>query len=1145
MSFSKMRTSMALALILLSLSTLYGFAQSVTSGDLSGTVTDSSGAVIPQATVTLKSTSEGSVQTTSTNQSGNYHFSLLKPGNYVVSASAANMAETQRAVDVQIGQITTVVLSLGARGQNQTIEVTAEVPLLQTENPNLTTTISEKQIALQPNPGNDTTFYAQTTPGVAMNVGSAFGGYGNFSAFGLPATSNLFTLDGNDNNDPYLQLNNSGSSNLTLGANEIQEVAVVTNGYTAQYGRQAGVQMDSTTKSGSNQFHGNANYYYNGDVLNANDYFNKFVSPGSPVTPRPFAVNNQWSTSFGGPIIKNKTFFFVDYEGLRYVLPSTQNIFLPSPQFESAVIGNLNSNVLNANQSAEVPFYNKLFGLYNGTPTYAQFTPAGINADPSGNQGCGDLSGKTLNGTLFGQGAAPCALFYHASGTNLNKEWLFAGRVDHTISNNDKIFGRIHIDRGHQPTTTDIVNQQLFGVSSNQPTDDGQLNWTHVFSPNVVNSLVASGMWYSTIFEPNSPASVRLAAMPYDTIAFTGNALFSDLGGTQGNSSVTANFPQGRNVTQYQVIDDLSINRGNHTVKFGMNFRRNDISDFGNQNFAGGQVTFQSVTDFANGVLNGANGGQYLQQFTNFPENPIAIYSLGLYAQDEWSIRRNLKLTVGLRADRNSNAVCQTNCFSRLAVPFDQLDHDVNIPYNQIIQTNQHRAFSDLQSVALQPRIGISWSPFGRNTVIRAGAGLFSDLYQGVLVSDIELNSPTLNAFTLSGHALNNTPVAPGVTFGTTPDVQTSAVNSNAAFNAGFASGATLASLSTVPGFAPPTYFSTDKIKNPTYVKWNVEIQQALGSKTSFDMNYVGTHGYDELIFNGSANAYNAGANLPLPSSAPDARFGQIFLLSPHGVSNYAGLITSLTRRAGYGFSGQLNYTWSHALDDVTGLPNTPYNFLQPTFQLNPNNLRQNYGNSDSDIRHNLTATYVWELPYKFQNRLLEETAGGWSISGIFFARSGLPYSVYDTNVAAGNIPAAFGIFATLLPGQSLPSCGTPGTNPGDPHACLSSSMFVPSGTETGLGSPNRNYFRGPSYFDTDTSLMKNFNIGERVRFSMGANFYNILNHPHFALPQNNLAAGTFGQFFATAPQPTSIYGAFQTAGVTGRLVQIVGKLTF
>ena len=176
----------------------------------------------------------------------------------------------------------------------------------------------------------------------------------------------MFTVNGNDNNDPFLNLNNSGSSNLTLGANEIQEVAVVTNGYTAQYGRMAGVQLDSVTKSGSNQYHGNANYYWNGTVLNANDWFNP-----STDTPRPFAVNNQWSASFGGPIIKNKTFFFLDTEGLRYTLPSTQNIFLPTTAFETAVLNNLTAN----GRGAEIPFYNQMFSLYNNAPGHANYVP--------------------------------------------------------------------------------------------------------------------------------------------------------------------------------------------------------------------------------------------------------------------------------------------------------------------------------------------------------------------------------------------------------------------------------------------------------------------------------------------------------------------------------------------------------------------------------------------------------------------------------------------------------------------------------------------------------------------------------------------------------------------------------------------------
>ena len=429
----------------------------------------------------------------------------------------------------------------------------------------------------------------------------------------------------------------------------MQEVAVVTNGYTAQYGRMAGVQMDSVTKSGSNQFHGNANYFYNGTVLNANDWFNPSTN-----TPRPFAVNNQWSASFGGPIIKNKTFFFADTEGLRYTLPSTQNIFLPTAAFETAVLNNLTAN----GRGAEIPFYNQMFSLYNNAPGHANYSPVSAAADPT--QGCADLT--SFSG--FGAGGAPCALFNHASGTNHNKEWLLAVRVDQNIGTKDKLFGRVHIDRGSQPTGTDLIDPQNFNTLSVQPEDDGQLNETHVFSPNVVNQLVASGMWYSAVFTEATPVGSRFNVLPYNSVTL--NGILSNLGGIQ---VANTGFPQGRNATQYQILDDLSINHGNHTFKVGVNFRRNSISDFGNEINAYGTVGFSNLTDFANGLLTPANGNGYSQNFTEFPRNPLAVYSLGIYFQDEWTIKSNLRLTAAIRADRNSNAVCETNCFSRLVDP--------------------------------------------------------------------------------------------------------------------------------------------------------------------------------------------------------------------------------------------------------------------------------------------------------------------------------------------------------------------------------------------------------------------------------------------------------------------------------------------
>ncbi len=241
-------------------------------------------------------------------------------------------------------------------------------PLLQIENGDTQTSYSQTQLANLPAPGGDITSFAYTAPGVMVSNGA---GYGNFSSFGLPSTSNLFTTNGNDNMDPFLNLNNSGASNLTLGANELQEISVVSNGYTAQYGRQAGAQVNAATKSGSNSFHGNAFYAYTGTALNANDWFgNATTDPdtGAWHQRRPHAVNNNYYASVGGPIVKNKLFFFADYEGLRMVLPGVSGTnTIPTSAFASYVEGNV--------PAAAQPFYQNIFGLYAGAPGSSNATP--------------------------------------------------------------------------------------------------------------------------------------------------------------------------------------------------------------------------------------------------------------------------------------------------------------------------------------------------------------------------------------------------------------------------------------------------------------------------------------------------------------------------------------------------------------------------------------------------------------------------------------------------------------------------------------------------------------------------------------------------------------------------------------------------
>jgi len=283
-------------------------AQSLISGDLGGTVTDPSGAAIQGATVTAKSNDTGAVKTVTTGGAGDYRIGLLQPGSYTVTVAAANFQTTQQTVNVAVGNTTTVSVSLPLAKGATTVQVLGEsVPLLQTENSDISTTLTQEQVQNLPNPGGDITYYIQLTQGVVMNTQMH---YGNSSAFGLPATSNNFTVNGAEDNDPFLNLNNSGPSNLLLGSNDVGEVNIVANAYSAQYGALGGVQENITTRSGTNSFHGDAVYYWANSDMEANDWFNKNTG-----APEPYANANQWGVAGGGPIVKDKTFFFANYEG--------------------------------------------------------------------------------------------------------------------------------------------------------------------------------------------------------------------------------------------------------------------------------------------------------------------------------------------------------------------------------------------------------------------------------------------------------------------------------------------------------------------------------------------------------------------------------------------------------------------------------------------------------------------------------------------------------------------------------------------------------------------------------------------------------------------------------------------------------------
>lgn len=1090
------------------------FAQSVTTGEVVGTVSDPTGAVVTNSKVTIKSDATAETHTATTGSAGDYRFSLLRPGAYTLTFSAPGFQDTTQHATVNLGQVATVNVQLGIQASTQTVNVTEAAALTQSDNANLATTYDTVQLQNLPAPGNDMTAYAFTAPGVTISTG---GGYGNFSAFGLPSTSNLFTINGNDNMDPYLNLNNSGASNLSLGSNEIQEAAVVLNGYTGQYGRQAGANVNYVTKSGTNQFHGNAAWWWNGAALNANDWFNNATG-----TPRPHAVSNEWADSIGGPIVKNKAFFFFDNEGLRYVLPGGGPVYIPTTAFSNYVLNNLR-----ATNAAAVPFYQTAFNLYAGASGASRATPVTSSIDPT--LGCGDLT----NAGQFGI-TQPCAQTFRSTVNNLNTEWLLAAKVDWNISNNDRIYFRYNMDRGVQATGTDPINP-IFNANSTQPSYGGQFGYTKVLGTRMVNQLLLSATDYAALFGPTN-LSASLQAFP-TTFAFN-DGLYSNLG---GGDYV---YPQGRKVRQWQLIDDFSLTMGSHTFKVGTNVRRNWVTSYAYGPLTSGLFTFNSMTDFANGSL--ANGSTYAQNFSNIGAENLTLYSAGFYGQDEWKIRQNITVTLAARFDRNSNITCAGGCFNELAgQPFGQVNHTATTAYNQVIQTGLHQAFPSVEPVVIEPRVGIAWS-LTKSTIIRTGFGIFSDLYQGLIADRLFTNAPAVASFTANSGlvALNN----PGSAFATLS-------NSYNAFRSGFASGATVAQLrSQVPLFSLPNFNTVaNELYNPKYYEWNFEIQQGIGKRGVVSVNYVGNHGYQELNQTLFGNAYSAKGFANLPTTAPDPRFGEIRNLNNQGWSNYNGLVTAIRWRFGSSFQGSASYTWSHALDTCSNNCLEPFNALTAVslrYQISPYSLRSlNYSNADYDVRHSMNANYVWTMPTTwFRNGMMKTVLGGWVAAGTFYFHTGYPFSILNSGVrgnAANSVQNAAGIatqsFLADWRGGSngYPSCTTPNTN------CYGTSQFAPASQQHDFGNIPRNSFRGPNYFDTDLNISKDFAIRERFHMLIGAYFFNILNHPNFDLPVNNVASGVFGQILNTVSAPTSAYGSFQGSAVSGRVIQSQVKFTF
>jgi hypothetical protein len=1153
-------------------------AQSGTSSAISGTVLDASGAVIANASVTATEVDTKATRAGQTDAMGRYLFSQVNPGMYRVTVRLAGFADAvSEPTPVGVGRNVALNFTLQINSTSQTVEVTAQQGLLALDNPNTTTTIEAKTIKNLPNPGQDLTYVTQFAQGALMNTAGsssdakAPGGYGNVEFNGLPATSNGYILDGFDSNDPWLGLNIGLSTNLVIGLDAVEESTVNTNSFSVDQGRYGAAQVNYFTKSGANAFHGDLYEVWNGSLFNAQDYFLHANDTPGNIAKKPRSVVNEFGVSVGGPIRRDKLFFFAHYEGIRIALPIVSSITLPTPAYQQYVLGQLVTGgydpVTGTNlpaQSAEIPFYKNMFALLplaGGSPVAITACPL----DASGTLLTAPSAGTLLNGS-------GCASQQQRSLNNSDSENLIVLKIDHTIDAHNTVWYRFQQDTGLQAEWTDPINP-IFNAYSPQPQRTLVIGYTHIFSPALVNQFNPGASWYSSIFEPNN-YSQALETFPVVLASGSDSVPFTTIGGLDDT------FPQGRKVTQWQINDNLTWTRGRHTLHFGINTRRVDTSDY---DLGEGTVPTVAYNDLAEFTYGAAFTAQ--QNFPVSLKGRVASGNLEYYGMDTYKPTAKLTLTYGMRVTWNANITSPRTLFSRMAGSFLDASHATNQPLNQVVLANVHNLFPATPLLVLQPRASVAYQLLPR-TAIHAGFGVFNDIIPQQIADSGLMNAPNDSSFTGGiGGQVGGLGIAPGVP-GSAVDAAASA---NKSFQTIFSSGgAPCAGIQpgapTCPLAVSLNTFPTGTLKTPYYYQYNLGVEQQIGARGNLRADFVGTRGLHEpyqVQLNGYQNVC-AGCFAPFPWQQPlDQRFANVTEFQTGANSMYSGLQTVYSQQWG-GLTLRGNYTFSHCLDEVSngGLLAFSTQGLESPL---PGELSRQRASCDYDVRQNISAFGVYQVPFRSGNPILRQAFGGWSFSETAFLHSGLPFSVLSQQYSAnGNgvlqasnpaqtIQFAVPNYANRVPGAPLyrktpyPGVTINGTrqwlNPDafvsvvDPTAgaCYTGVLGVQNDNPAicQFGNSGRNAVRGPHFTYSDMYITKTFPMREGIKLRIDGQLFNAFNHPNFALP-STVEAGVpgsvparFGTLQSLTMPPTGLLGVGLGGDSSPRMIAFQGRIEF
>ena len=1108
-----------LSILLLLAAAPAAYGQTMTTGDIVGSVTDASGAVVPNARVTAKFITTNETHAGITNAQGEYRFSLLQGGDYLVTGEAVGLKSRTEKFTLLVGQETAINLKLEVQGTQEVIEVQAQATILQTENANLASGFNTAQMTDLPAGGGDITTIAYTVPGNLVGKGGA-----GFITNGIPGATTLFTLNGSDDMDPFNNLNNSGASNNTLGGNEVAEASVVLNAYSADYGRMSGAQVNYVGKTGTNSFHGNLFHNYNDKIFNANDFFNNQAA-----LQEPRSDSHNFGGNFGGPILKNKLFFFFNYQRNPSSAPTSGLYSYPTAAMEA---GNF-SGIRGSTGAAFSPT-GTLLGTYDPVALKLQSYFPGATA-PGWVSGCPTSpSCPTINNFVF-------------NGTSPNTATWYTGKVDYNISDSQ----RLSFSFNYFPTVSSYVPADPLypndATSYSQGQTDnltGQLTYIYTITPTVLNEFRLGANRELDKYKPpsldkndptslglepaygtNSPANV-FPKITIDSGAGVGCVALGSGCGENGN--IDAALGQG----VYNVSDVITLIRGRHTIKVGGEYDKDyqdytswgDISS-GNFEFNGG-VTGIPYADF----LAGDVYGWYVY---DSDATSAHMWNSAVFASDDFKVTSHLTLNLGLRWQMQSGWGVNHNLFGNydpyLPNSADGGAYKGAILFGGQSDTQYGGSTSNMSTIQngdykeFAPRVGVAWAPREKWS-IRASYGIFD----------------------AARDAENYTDGALGLGFNPHNNGNGGYVNGSYAWKlavgppAGTVVYPTLQTLSPeIDNYSSVEYYPRN-IPTDYVQQFLLSVQHQFAGGILVDAGYFNTRGKN-LNFATDINqapvsklgctGYNCGNPNPI--------FNSIAAQNYTGWSNYNALQVHLEKRMSQGVTFQANYTWSKALDTGTGNGHgSGVDIYQNAYVP-----AANYGLADFNTTNFLTAQIVYELPFGGGRQfalhgVADQIAGGWRVSTIFQWHGGVPFTPVIQNSVAEGIDT--GLDSSLSAGSTLypELIGNPKLSNPTIKEWFNPAAYTNPAPGT-FGDNGRMTLIGPGFFNADFSIGKSFSLHrEGMKLEIRADMYNVFNHVNYANPDANVGY-------------TNGVLADSTAGViTGpeggqRIIQVGGHFTF